>query len=131
RTDSHLTFQFDPRAERLLIVAPHVIERRPATRDEVSNLEVLDAALAGFRELRAGASGRLTLRASSMDAETDPLFAASRVWETVTPYQVTRHAKHVGAAEALAADIRAECRRRALPEPHVTPIGPRGVAGVG
>lgn len=49
----------------------------------------------------------------------------------MTPYQVTRHTKHVGAAEALSADVRAECRRRRLPEPRVTPLEPRGVPGVG
>lgn len=60
-----------------------------------------------------------------------PLFTASQIWESVTPYYVTRHTKGVGAAEALSADIRAECYRRGLPEPHVTQREPRGVPGVG
>ena len=84
-----------------------------------------------FRELRAGSAGCLVVRASAIDPDADPLFAASRVWESVTPYQVTRHTKHVGAAEALSADVRAECRRRGLPEPRVTPIEPPGGPGVG
>ncbi|MBI3402046.1 MAG: type I-U CRISPR-associated protein Cas5/Cas6 [Acidobacteria bacterium] len=130
-THPHLTFAFDPGAARLLIVAPHVVDRRAPTREEVANLALLDVALAGFRDLRAGASGLLALRASSVDADADPLFAASRTWESVTPYQVTRHTKQVGAAEALSADIRAECRRSGLPEPRVTPRDPRGVPGVG
>ena len=61
----------------------------------------------------------------------DLLFAPSRGRESVTLYQVTRHTKHVGAAEALSADVRAECRRCSLPEPRVTPLDPRGVPGVG
>jgi CRISPR-associated protein Csb2 len=67
----------------------------------------------------------------SIDADADPLFAASRTWESVTPYQVTRHAKQVGAAEALSADLRAECHRHGLPEPRVTPRELRGVPGLG
>jgi CRISPR-associated protein Csb2 len=129
--DPHLAFAFDPRAARLLIVAPHVIDRRSPTREEEASLASLDAALTDFRELRAGSSGRLTLRASSISADVDPLFAASPTWESVTPYQVTRHTKQVGAAEALSADLRVECRRRGLPEPRVTPRELHGVPGVG
>ena len=127
----HLTFMFDPGAARLLVVAPHVIERRAPTEEEVLDLASLDAALTDFRELRAGSSGRFTLRASSIDTDTDPLFAASRIWESVTPYQVTRHTKHVGAAEALSTDLRGECRRRGLPDPRVTSRTLRGIPGVG
>jgi CRISPR-associated protein Csb2 len=127
----HLTFMFDPGATRLLVVAPHVVDRRATTREERDDLASLDAALTDFRELRAGSSGRLTLRARSVDTDTDPLFAPSRTWESVTLYQVTRHTKGVGAAEALSADLRAECRRCGLPEPRVTPREPRGVPGVG
>jgi CRISPR-associated protein Csb2 len=152
----HLTFAFDPGAKRLLIVAPHVVDRRTPTREEVmhlasldaavtglrvdarhgliapqNQLASLDAAVTGLRELRASSSGCLILRASSIDADSDPLFAPSRSWESVTPYQVTRHTKQVGAMEALSGDLRVECRRRGLPEPRVTPRGPRGVPGLG
>lgn len=127
----HLTFVFDPGAERLLIIAPHVVERRAARRDEIRHLRTLEMALSEFRQLRAGSSGHLTLRASSIDADRDALFAASRTWESVTPYHVMRHAKHVGAAECLSADLRRECRRRGLPEPHVISKELRGVPGVG
>jgi CRISPR-associated protein Csb2 len=127
----HLAFVFDPELARLLIVAPHVLDRREPTREEVGQLRDLDEALADFRELRAGSSGRLILRATSIDADADPLFASSRIWESVTLYQVTRHTKHVGAAEALSVDLRAECRRRGLPEPRVTPCESHGVPGIG
>lgn len=127
----HLTFMFDAGLARLLIVAPHVVDRRDPTREEREHLETLETALTEFRELRAGSAGRLMLRASAIDADADPLFAPSRTWESVTAYQVTRHAKHVGAAEALSADLRAECRRRGLPEPRVTPRDLHGLPGVG
>lgn len=51
--------------------------------------------------------------------------------ENVTLYQVTRRTKQVGPAEALSADIRAECRRRGLLEPRVTPRDLRGLPGLG
>ena len=112
-------------------MAPHVVDRRTPTPDERKKLATLGDALAEFRELRAGSSGRLTLRACSVDTGSDPLFAASRTWESATPYQVTRHAKKTGANEALSTDLRAECRRHGLPEPRVTLRKLRGVPGVG
>jgi CRISPR-associated protein Csb2 len=127
----HLSFVFDPVGTRLLILPPHVSERRAATREELRHLETLEEALTHFREVRAGSAGRLMLRASLVDQHSDPLFAASRTWESVTPYEVTRHTKHVGAAEALSADLGAECRRRGLPEPRVMPREWQGVPGVG
>ena len=128
---SHLTFVFDPGLARLLVVPPHVVERRAPTRTEGRHLRDLNTALVGLRELRAGSAGCLILRATSIRPDGDQLFAASRTWESVTPYQVTRHTKHVGATEALSADLRTECRRRGLPRPQVTSIEPRGVPGVG
>jgi CRISPR-associated protein Csb2 len=129
--EPHLTFAFDLGAKRLLIVAPHVIDRRTPTREEVTYLASLEAAVSGLRELRAGSSGRLILRASSIYPDSDPLFAPSRSWESVTPYQVTRHMKQVDAMEALSADLRIECRRHSLPEPRIIPRGLRGVPGLG
>ena len=130
-THPHLSFLFDARQKRLMIVAPHLIERRPSTANEREDLATLDRAMADFRELAAGSAGRLTLVATPIDCDSDPLFAPSRVWTSVTPYQATRHKKRVGAAEALAADLRTECRRRGFPVPRVTPLEMRGVSGVG
>lgn len=127
----HLTFVFDPGAERLLIVAPHVVDRRVPTRQEIRHLQTLEKAMSEFRELRAGSGGFLMLRPASIDADADPLFAASRVWESLTPYQVTRNPKNVEAALALSSDLRAECRRRGLPEPRVTSRDLHGERGIG
>ena len=126
----HLAFSFDPQSKHLLLVAPHALDRRFPSPDEKKHMVTLEQALDGFRELRAGSAGHLVLRRMTVDRQEDPLFAASRTWESVTPYQVTRHAKD-GAAESLSADLRAECHRHGLPEPHVTPLELRGVPQVG
>jgi CRISPR-associated protein Csb2 len=131
---SHLAFLFDPGTlgqPRLLIVAPHVLERRRPTRNEFQHLCDLDTALTGLQELRAGSAGRLRLRSESIDPEADPLFAPARIWASVTPYNVTRHTKHVGATEALALDLHAECQRRRLPKARVSTCEVHGVARVG
>jgi CRISPR-associated protein Csb2 len=127
----HLTFAFDPRAKRLLVVAPHLIDHRRPTPSECRHIDKIEAALAGLSELRAGSSGCLKVRATSVDTDSDLMFAASRIWESVTAYVVTRHGKGASAYEILAADLRAECRRHALPEPNITPTDARGVPGLG
>jgi CRISPR-associated protein Csb2 len=129
---SHLAFTFDPMSRLLLVLAPHVIERRSPAEQEPEHLRSLEVAMEGFRELRAGSAGMLTLlpRAVSEDRE-DSLFGHSRVWESLTPYVVTRHARGVGATECLAANVRAECRRLGLSEPIVSPSNIRGVPGAG
>jgi CRISPR-associated protein Csb2 len=127
----HLAFVFDPASDRLLVIAPHVLEGRDPTPEEQRNLAVLDDALEGFCQLRCGAAGLLELRGTWIDPETDPLTAPSRIWESATRYVVTRHAKHMDAGKALCVDVRAECRRRGLPEPDVTALECYGTAGVG
>jgi CRISPR-associated protein Csb2 len=129
---SHLAFAFASTSRRLLVLAPHLVERRSPTDQDREHLHTLDVALEGFRELRAGSAGRLTLSPSVVsDEHNDSLFGRSQVWKTATPYVVTRHAKGVGAAEALAADVRAECRRLGLPEPTVESRNVRGMPGTG
>lgn len=129
---SHLAFAFDPMRSRLLIVAPHALDARDPIRDEREHLAVLERALDNFTDLRAGSAGRLALREAPLDVELDPLTAPSLKWESVTPYLVTRHIKKADAVEAVSTDLRAECRRRALPEPlEVRLFDVHGVPGVG
>lgn len=129
---SHLAYVFDPQRPRLLVVAPHLLDRRGPTQAEKGYLATLEQALDGFEELRAGSAGHLALCATWVDTGSDSLMSPSRIWESVTPYLVTRHGKQGGAGEALAVDLRAECRRRGLPEPlEVTPLESRGVPNVG
>jgi CRISPR-associated protein Csb2 len=133
RSDSsHLAFAFDPASRRLLILAPHLIERRPPTEQEREYLHRLDVAVEGFRQLRAGSAGLLTLSLGSVgENREDSIFGHSRTWQSLTPYLVTRHTKGVGAAGSLAADVRVECGRLGLPEPRVASSNVRGVPGTG
>ena len=113
-------------------VAPHILDRRKPTGEEKRHLTTLEKALESFEELRAGSAGHLALRQTSVDTDSDSLMAPSRVWQSVTPYLVTRHAKSGGADEALVIDLRADCRRRGLPEPlEVKPLESRGLQNVG
>ena len=128
---SHLAFAFDPAGSRLLVIAPHVLDRRFPTRDESTNLAILDRALDGLRELRAGEAGVLSLRPAIMVMEQDPLFAPSREWSTVTRYRVTRHVRAADARQALARDIQTQLRLREFPEAEVTPVECEGIAGKG
>lgn len=129
---SHLAFAFEPTSRRLLVLAPHLLERRPPTEHEREHLRSLEIALEGFRELRAGRAGRLTLSPVVIsDDRVGSLFVCSRVWTSATPYTVARHPREASAAEALAADVRAECRRLGLPEPSVESSKVHGIPGAG
>lgn len=128
---SHLSFAFEPDLQRLLILAPHVVEHRAPTPRELDRLRTLDGALGGFCELRAGHAGRLSLSPAAIGEGDHALLGRSRVWKTLTPYVVTRHAKSGAATEALAADVSAECRRLGLPEPRVESSNVRGAPGTG
>jgi CRISPR-associated protein Csb2 len=127
----HLAFLFDAPRKRLMIVAPHVLERRQASRGEGKNLPMLRDALECFHELRGGTAGRLSLRPCLVEMEHDPLFARSSIWESLTPYRVTRHAKLRHADAALEADILAECWRAGLPRPQVQVAKAFAKPGVG
>jgi CRISPR-associated protein Csb2 len=129
---SHLAFIFDDSTSRLLIVAPHLLDHRQPTAQESRHLAVLDEALAGFAQLRAGAAGFLQLRAIALTLESDALLAPSRRWESATPYLVTHHAKRVGTEQTVIEDLRVECRRRGLPAPAtVQPLELSAIPGLG
>jgi CRISPR-associated protein Csb2 len=115
----------------VLILAPHIVERRAPTPQELDHLRTLDAALEGFCELRAGHAGVFSLSPAAIGEVDDSLLGRSRVWRTITPYVVTRHGKGGVATEALAADVGAECRRLGLPEPRVKSSNVRGAPGIG
>jgi CRISPR-associated protein Csb2 len=127
----HLAFLFDAPRKRLLIVAPHVLERREASKNESERLRTLEDALEDFRELRAGVAGKLGLAPRPVDPSSDPLLAQSPVWASLTPYRVTRHAKLRDAAAALEADLLAECLRAGLPRPHIEVSETFGKRGAG
>jgi len=134
---AHLAFAADLARQRLLIVSPdRLTHQKRRSRTDRQNLALLEQALADLGELRAGAAGRLSLQPVPIDPATDPLLAPAKVWESITPYRVTRHLRCGDAGAALAADIASECRSLGLPEPEIaiqrvyakTGIGLAGVA---
>ena len=127
---NHLAFQWDPPRQRLLVVAPHWLDRREPSRKERDAIVVLERALESIFELRAGCAGRFEVRLTSVAAD-DSLLRTARSWRSLTPYAVTRHKKRSSAAEALIEDALGECRRRSLPTPSVTVLDARGVPGAG
>jgi CRISPR-associated protein Csb2 len=127
----HIAFAYDPALRRLLILAPHVLERRPLWRGERDSWRLLEGAMCALTEMRAGAAGRLRLARTSADLGSSALLAPARHWESATPYRVVRHRKLADAAAALAADIAQECRRLRLPRADVEIVETRGIAGAG
>lgn len=127
----HLLFAFLPSDATLLVIAPHIADRRAADTWERQQLSVLDEALLELSELRTGRAGLLTLQRTFVDRDTHPAFAPARNWRSVTAYQATRHAKATNARDVLALDVAVECGRRGLPKPIVRPRETRGIRGVG
>lgn len=119
----HLAFVADLASRRLLVIPPHVVGHRDPDRreNELENLSLLERALAGFSELRAGRAGRLGLAPIAV-GDDDPLLAPAQVWESATPYRPTHHPKR-DAEAGVAEDIRHEAVRRNLPRPEVAVIG--------
>lgn len=126
----HLAFSFDPLESQLLVIAPEHLDRSNWRRNE-ENLATLETALHDFRELRAGADGHLRIRPIVLDLDRHRLFAPSHVWESVTPYQVNRHARQSTAQKALKNDLVAECQRRGLPRPEITVLEWNAKRGTG
>ena len=132
----HLAVVPDLPRRRLLYIAPSRLQRsgvhwREVRRDHGQ----VEGALEGMAVLRAGRAGRLALALSTVDAASDPLFAPSRTWHSVSDYRVTRHRRRLGEAEALTADAAAELARIGWPAPaHVEVLSVRrgargGLAG--
>lgn len=130
-TRGHLSFQWDPIGQRLLIIAPHRLDRREETEDERRNRRRLEAALEGFVDLRAGSAGRFVLRRLPAEELDERYGRRAREFESVTPYTVTRHGRRTDAHTLLSEDVLVECRRRGLPVPRVTILDARGVPGQG
>ena len=117
-THRHIAVVPDLPRRRLLFVAPSLLQRGGVSwqrvRDDHAGVE---RALEGMTVLRAGQAGRLVLTPAALSAESDPLFAPSQVWESVSDYRVTRHLRRRGDEEALRADVLAELDRIGWPVP--------------
>ena len=111
-THRHIAVVPDLPRRRLLFVAPSMLQRGCVRWEEVRHDHAgVERALDGTTLLRAGPAGRLALAPSVLDAESDPLFAPSREWESVSDYRVIRHRRRLTDEEALAVDVIAELDR--------------------
>jgi len=124
----HLSFLADLSRGRLLVVDV----REGASRKLDEGRRRLARALTGLKVLRAGSAGVLELTPVSVDPVSDPLLRASRVWRTLTPYQVNRHARGLTATEAVAQDVRRSLVQLGLPTPAFVEVAnPRAESGRG
>lgn len=128
---SHLAFVYDPPRNRFLIIAPHVLDHRHCSREEMEYLATLERALDGFKELRAGNTGILSIKPSAVILCQDALFSSSKVWKTLTRYRVTRHLRAEDARQALARDIQTQLLMHGFPEAEVTSLECKGIPGKG
>ncbi|MCY4237667.1 MAG: type I-U CRISPR-associated protein Csb2 [Rhodospirillaceae bacterium] len=112
----HIAVAADLPRQRIVYIAPTRLQRRSVRWWDIKEDHRLTArALEGMNILRAGKAGYLRLGPAVFEAESDPLFSAARVWESVTEYDVTRHRRRLGDEEALKADVIAELSRCSWP----------------
>ena len=128
----HVAVVPDLPRRRLLFVSPHLLQRSGLEwREIVGDHARLEHALEGMNVLRAGRAGCLALAPAALEADSDPLFAPSRVWESIIDYRVTRHRRRLTDEEALTVDVAAELARIGWPKPSNVEIlsvrrGPQG-----
>jgi CRISPR-associated protein Csb2 len=107
----HLYFAADIEAATVHVFAPEAVRRTGAGRALPDRwLHMLDDALSGLDVVRAGAAGVLRLR-PALDVEP----ARARIWRTITPYALMRHAKLDNAHEAVRLDVCAALAQTGLP----------------
>lgn len=122
-THRHIAVVSDLPRRRLLFIAPSKLQRSGVSWREVRDDHAgVERALEGMTELRAARAGCLVLAPSALDAESDPLFAPSREWESVSDYRVTRHRRRLSDEEALTADVVAELDRVGWPVPRAVKV---------
>ena len=108
----HIAIVADLPRNRVLYIAPNLLQRNGVKWSEIAqDHRRMARALEGMDILRAGQAGRLSLAPLLIDLESDPLFASSRIWESVTDYHMTRHRRRLSDEEALKADVAAELHR--------------------
>jgi CRISPR-associated protein Csb2 len=116
---AHVAFHVDRAMGQLLVVPPHGLDRRDATRDEAEHIALLASVLAGLAELRISRS--VVVRTRVLPQEV-PAAGGERsaTWESASAYTCTRHAKAGDVKRAITLDVEHECNRRGLPRPTVT-----------
>ena len=128
----HITVVADLQRKRILYLAPTRLHRTGIDWHEISDKHrAVSRALGDMSILRAGTAGRLSISATTIDLDNDPLFSPARIWESVTDYDVTRFSRRLDNKEALRVDVVSELQRRGWPSPKnidvlKTRLGPRG-----
>lgn len=118
----------ETRIDRLAIMAPDFCDRNSRT---ARYWDILARAIEGLQFL-GSERPKGTFQLTPLSMHDENVFGLSRVWQTVTAYQTTRHPKRGQTdSEFIAADLRVECARRALPMPLMVESidirnGPRG-----
>ena len=122
-THRHIAVLADLPRRRLLYIAPSWLHRgEPGWREFSAGHGFVERVLENMRALRAGQAGSLVLAPMIVDADADPLFAATRHWESVTEYRVARHRRRLTDEDALRADVAAELRRIGWPMPETAHV---------
>lgn len=115
RQHRHLAVVADLANSRILYISPHKLQRNGDWKKVARDHRKAERAMEGMDILRAGKAGRLVLSPTIVDEEGDRLFAPARIWESVTPYDITRHRRHSDNEEALRLDVISELQRVGWP----------------
>ena len=122
-THRHIAVVPDLPRRRILYMAPTLLQREGVGTREIAGVHrLVERALEGMKVLRAGRAGKLVLAPAPLDAGSDPLFAPSRAWESVSDYRVSRHRRRLSDEEALTADVVAELDRCGWPAPEAIEV---------
>ena len=125
RNAMHLHFTWDAATNSLLVIPPHVAQRRAPRAEERFALHQVGEALAALRNLYARCFGRLTLQPTAV------VFPSARQWISSTPYVVNRHRRSDSAQAAVRDDLLAACAQIGLPRPEVIVHDARGISSRG
>lgn len=115
RQHRHLAVVADLANNRILYISPHKLQQNGDWKEVARDHWKAERAMDGMDILRAGKAGRLVLSPTIVDEQDDPLFAPARIWESVTPYDITRHRRHSDNEEALRLDVISELQRVGWP----------------
>ena len=115
----HVFITTDLQRQRILWIAPGVRNRDGDFPDEIAQgHKLVEQAVSRMQEIVAGSQGVFLVEPVAIRTDSDPLFALSRVWETITPYRVTKYS--VGdrpVPSLIEGDVLKELNRQRLPTP--------------
>lgn len=117
------------RLDRLYVFRPEMADR--TAQLAASESRRFERVVAALERVKAGRLGVLVLDPLSEPVADDRHLAKSRYWETETAYRPTRQPQRgKNIEDEVRRDVLRECRRRALPRPHVAILdldaGPKG-----